>query len=178
MVNIEIKLNTNGRRKVVNRFIGTKLVNAKPMSRQEYNDFRGWKLPENENGDDEGYLVEYIDGGEANTEEYEGYVSWSPYEVFEKAYGICAGMTFGMALEALRIGLKVARKGWNGKDMFLFHVNGSTFNVNREPLLGIYPEGTEINYQAHIDMKTTDGTIVPWLASQSDMLATDWKLVS
>ena len=61
--------------------------------------------------------------------------------------------------------------------MFLFLVPGSTFKVNRAPLLGIYPEGTEINYHAHIDMKTADGTIVPWLASQTDVLADDWIVV-
>ena len=51
------------------------------------------------------------------------------------------------------------------------------FTVNRKPLLGIYPEGTEINYHSHIDMKTADGMVVPWLASQTDMLADDWHIV-
>jgi hypothetical protein len=70
------------------KYIGTKAINAIPMNRQEYNDFRGWTLPEDENGADEGYLVEYIDGGKANTKQYSGYVSWSPKNVFEKAYKI------------------------------------------------------------------------------------------
>lgn len=67
-------------------YVGTKLVDAKPMSRLEYNQFRGWTLPESENGDDEGYLVEYLDGGKPNTSKYQGYVSWSPKEQFEAAY--------------------------------------------------------------------------------------------
>ena len=83
-------------------------------------------------------------------------------------------MNFGEALEALKSEHKLAREGWNGKDMFLFLVPGSTFKVNRPPLLGIYPEGTTIDYCPHIDMKTADGKIVPWLASQSDVLAEDW----
>ena len=86
-------------------------------------------------------------------------------------------MNFGSALGALKSGMKVARKGWNGKGMFLFLVPGSTFKVNRAPLLGIYPEGTEINYHAHVDMKTADGQVVPWLCSQTDMLAEDWELI-
>ena len=45
------------------RYLGTKEINARPMSRQEYNVLRGWELPSNENGADPGYLVEYIDGG-------------------------------------------------------------------------------------------------------------------
>ena len=60
--------------------------------------------------------------------------------------------------------------------MFLFLVPGSTFKVSRPPLLGIYPEGTEIQYHAHVDMKTATGEIVPWLCNQSDLLAIDWEL--
>ena len=86
-------------------------------------------------------------------------------------------MNFGSALQALENGQKVAREGWNGKGMFLFLVPGSTFSVSRSPLLGIYPEGTEINYCPHVDMKTADGKVVPWLCSQTDMLAEDWVVV-
>jgi hypothetical protein len=85
---------------------------------------------------------------------------------------------FGQAVRYLKDGMKVTRLGWNGKGMFLFLVPGSTFKVNRAPLLGIYPEGTEINYQSHIDMKTAQDTVVPWLASQGDVLAEDWTLLS
>lgn len=86
-------------------------------------------------------------------------------------------MDFSYALDAVKDGHKVSRTGWNGKRMFIFLVPGSKFIVNRPPLLGIYPEGTEINYHAHIDMKTADGTIVPWLCSQTDMLAQDWDII-
>ena len=86
-------------------------------------------------------------------------------------------LNFGDALMLLKSGQKVARLGWNGKGMFLFLVPGSVFKVNRPPLLGIYPEGTEINYCPHIDMRTADGKIVPWLASQADVLAEDWVIV-
>lgn len=84
------------------------------------------------------------------------------------------GITFGAALEFLKGGRRLTRLGWNGKDMFLFLVPGSTFTVNRPPLLGIYPEGTSVDYHAHIDMKTAQGYVVPWLASQADLLADDW----
>ena len=158
-------------------YIGTKMINAEPMTRAAYNVFRGWELPADENGDDEGYLVEYLDGGKPNTTTHAGYVSWSPKEQFDNAYRKTSGMSFGLAVEAVKKGKKIARAGWNGKGMFLFLVPGSTFKVNRAPLLGIYPEGTEINYHSHIDMKTADGTIVPWLASQTDVLADDWIVV-
>lgn len=86
-------------------------------------------------------------------------------------------MDFGDAVKALKDGKRVARTGWNGKGMFLFLVPGSRFTVNRAPLLGIYPEGTEIDYHAHIDMKTAQGFVVPWLASQADVLSEDWAIV-
>jgi hypothetical protein len=85
--------------------------------------------------------------------------------------------SFGEAIDALKQGKKVTRSGWNGKGMFIFLVQGSTFKVNSAPLLGIYPEGTEVTYHAHIDMKTADNQIVPWLASQTDMLAEDWIIL-
>lgn len=58
------------------KYIGCKLLGAEPMTRGDYNIFRGWQIPENENTEDEGYLVKYPDG----------YVSWSPKDIFEKTY--------------------------------------------------------------------------------------------
>jgi hypothetical protein len=114
-----------------------------------------------------GYSVKYADG----------YTSWSPKDVFEAAYQPIDRMNFGHALQAVKDGHRVARSGWNGKGMFIFLVNGSTFTVNREPLLSIMGEGAQVNYHAHIDMKTADGMVVPWLASQTDLLADDWGIV-
>lgn len=86
-------------------------------------------------------------------------------------------MDYGAALSLLKSGKRLTRKGWNGKGMFIFLVPSSTFIVNRPPLLGIYPEGTRIVYNAHIDIKSVDGHITPWLASQTDQLAEDWVIV-
>lgn len=158
-------------------YFGFKAIKAEPMTRAEYNYYRGWLVPADEDGSDAGYLVEYLDGGQANAPGRSGYVSWSPKAVFEAAYKASGQMSFGMAIEALKAGKKVARAGWNGKGMFLFLVAGSTFQVNRAPLLGIYPEGTTIDYCPHIDMRTADGKIVPWLASQTDVLASDWEVL-
>lgn len=69
-------------------YIGTKIIKAKPLNRTAYNKYRGWELPGDENGADEGYLVEYSDGGQANHPDHAGYVSWSPKEQFDKAYVI------------------------------------------------------------------------------------------
>ena len=156
------------------QYIGVKLINAKPMTRQAYNDFRGWTLPADENGADEGFLVEYLDGGKGNTDLYEGYVSWSPKEVFERAYGPTNGMTFGLALEAMKRGQYVQRAGWNGKGLKLALVGEggayehSISEVSTLPYIVMaYPH----------DAINTPGAVVPWLASQTDMLASDWRIV-
>ena len=65
----------------MNLYIGIKGIKAKPMSRAEYTIYRGWELPSDECGEDEGFLIEYIDGGEPNHKDHDGYISWSPSEV-------------------------------------------------------------------------------------------------
>ena len=65
---------------------GTKRLYATTMNRGDYNDYRGWEVPADENPADEGYLVEYVDGGQSNHLDHAGYISWSPKDVFERAY--------------------------------------------------------------------------------------------
>lgn len=65
---------------------GTKRVHAKPMNRGEYNSYRGWEVPADENPADDGYLVEDADGGRGNDSRHAGYISWSPKDVFERSY--------------------------------------------------------------------------------------------
>jgi len=85
----------------------------------------------------------------------------------------------GWAVKQLLAGATVARRGWNGRGMFLFLVPGSTFAVSEgRPMAAHYEVGTQINYQPHVDMQTADGSVVPWLCSQTDLLAVDWEIVN
>ena len=68
------------------KYVGTKELKAIPMNKEEYCQYRQWEVPSNENPKEEGYLVEYLDGGKPNDERHLGYISWSPKDVFEKAY--------------------------------------------------------------------------------------------
>lgn len=107
-----------------------------------------------------GYCVTYADG----------YVSWSPEDAFIEAYRPTNGVPFGRAVEAMKKGFRVARTGWNGKGMWLgLHKEGGTF-IREEC-------GTEIQYLDYIVMKTADNKLVPWLASQTDMLSDDWEIL-
>ena len=149
------------------KYIGTKMIEAKPMNRGDYNVYRGWTIPENENPADEGYLVVYTDSD--NNE------SWSPKDVFDRAYRSCdGGMTFGGALELLKMGFKVARKGWNGKKQYIQLATGISYSS---------PDGEIVNCEHDaignkaIAFAGTSGIQIGWLASQADMLAEDWYTV-
>ena len=170
-------------------YYGTKKLYAMPMTRQAYVDYRGWELPSDENGQDEGYLVEYTDGGQSNHPKHEGYISWSPKAVFDAAYQSVEAMNFGHAIQAMKDGHKVCRAGWNGKRMWVAITPGSTFDaIYAKPGHAAHHRaaefgdsvGTEaITLLPHIDMRAADGSmVVGWLASQSDMLADDWMIAS
>lgn len=93
-------------------------------------------------------------------------------------------MNFGQALEHLKTAGRVRRAGWNGKGMWLMLVH---------PMLVGFPEyatGYGLNLGPHspkelsmltplpwIGMRTADSKFVPWLASQTDVLAEDWEVV-
>lgn len=157
-------------------YVGTKLIRAYPMNRAEYNVFRGWQLPADENGDDEGYLVEYLDGGKANTPQFDGYVSWSPKDVFEKAYRTSGNLTFGMVVELLKTGAKMARRGWNGRGMFIYYVHANKYLAQSKAAREYFGEDAMVPYRDYIAMKTVNEEVVPWVASQSDILAEDWEI--
>lgn len=174
------------------QYIGTKIVSTQPMTRAEYNAYRGWELPANEDGADAGYLVEYHDGGKPNDDRHAGYISWSPEDVFARAYRPTDGMTFGQAIEALKAGKRVARAGWNGKGMWLSlscNPGGTAAAGSREIAAENFWSNNNSEYARQnggsavvlpcITMKTATGEILMgWLASQSDMLAEDWTIVT
>ncbi|MFC1088020.1 DUF2829 domain-containing protein [Pasteurella multocida] len=80
------------------------------------------------------------------------------------------GINFGEAVQALKGGKTVCRSGWNGKGMFLFLVKGQEIDVKTQ-------HGGELEWCDFIVMKTADNKLVPWLASQTDVLATDWQVL-
>lgn len=219
------------RLKNMKRFNALKKVNATPMTRQAYNDYRGWTLPEDENGDDEGYLTEDIDGP-INTDEFMGYVSWTPKAMFDDQFYECtAGQTgdlpvkctapsdpeheltkdevetlasggslcdccefvqvggdcpieegdefdFGSAVYLLKMGKKVARKGWNGNGMFVYYVPAASYPVERNNLetMGGEFENDMVPCREYLALKTAQGDVATWSPSVSDALATDWCL--
>lgn len=67
-------------------YVCHKQVSARPMTRGDYNILQDWELPADQDGADEGYLVEYLDGGKPNHPMFAGYISWSPKAVFEAGY--------------------------------------------------------------------------------------------
>ena len=172
------------------KYIGTKQMHAYLMNLGDYNAFRGWTIPENEDPNREGYIVRE-----------DGYISWSPKEIFEASYRRTNGMNFGLALELVKQGKKVCRTGWNGKGMFIFMRPADELDVemivhkvkslpnsvkdyfaaktNPDRTNGRELDGSSlITFTAYLCMKAADGSIVNgWLASQTDMLSDDWMIV-
>lgn len=129
----------------IKQYIGTKIVQAEPAVRIMDSEFNVRVVPLTEHPItcptdtvDLGYKVRYEDG----------YESFSPQDVFEKAYRESDGLPFGLAIEAAKMGKKIARAGWNGKNQY-----GALAFVG------------------------TSGVQLGWLASQADMLAEDWMIV-
>lgn len=86
-------------------------------------------------------------------------------------------MNFGKAIEALKQGKKVTSKGWNGKKMFLYYVPEGLYPARTDAAKSIADENGKVQYGPYIAMKTAQGNVVPWLASQTDMLSEDWEIV-
>ena len=158
-------------------FIGTKMVLARPMGRGEYNAYRGWVCPADENPEDEGFLVEYVDGGKANHPAHAGYISWSPKDVFERAYRPSSGLTFGDALQALKAGKRVARVGWNGKGMFVYYAPASTYQARTAAAIEYFGENAYVPYAPYLALKGVDEQVSPWVPSINDVLAEDWVVL-
>lgn len=158
----------------MSKFIGVKMVEAVPMTALEASKkyYRvgqdGTIVPPTT----EGYEVTYEDG----------YKSWCPADVFEKNNRPIDSMTFGFAIEALKKGLKVARKGWNGKGMYLWLKPAVRIKSDwcKDPILKeiVDANGGETEGLGTICMKTADNKVLTgWAPNQIDTLSDDWILV-
>lgn len=177
----------NTKHNTMDTYTGTKTVKATPMTLGDYNVLREWKIPENENPDAPGYLVEYQDGGKANHPMFKGYISWSPADVFERSYRPHGGLPLGMAIEALKAGKRVCRAGWNGKGLFVFMQVPATIPPEVIPKMQSLPEsvkeefaarGGSISYSNQLALVKPDGQISGWAPSASDALAEDWIILA
>ena len=147
------------------KYIGTKIIEAVPAIRKGGKVYEeGWPIPKSMDPTEEGYKVRYPDG----------YESWSPKDVFEEAYRPTDCMSFGLAIEAMKKGKKVARRGWNGKNQ---HIELAT-RISYMTAEGVFVnvEHEAIGNKA-IAFCGTSGVQMGWLASQADMLAADWEIV-
>jgi hypothetical protein len=145
----------------MDKYIGTKIVRAEPMTVIEAQKLLQRKIKPAVYADDDGYLVGYGDG----------YQSWSPKDVFEKAYRPITGMTFGLALEALKDKHRVYRAGWHSKGMWISLVEPDEYAV-----AGVIFGDAE-RAAPYIAMRTADKAFAPFTPTQCDVLAEDWTIV-
>lgn len=173
------------------QYLGSKLISARPMTRGEYNTYRGWQCPADENPVDEGFLVEYHDGGKSNHPGHAGYISWSPADVFARAYRPVDGLTFGHAIEALKAGKRVCRVGWNGKGLFVFMQVPAQIAAEVVPRMTSLPQSVKdeisrraqdggpdgLSYSNQLALVKPDNSVNGWAPSAADALAEDWTVL-
>lgn len=87
-------------------------------------------------------------------------------------------MDFSDALRAAKQGEKITRDGWNGEGQWVVaqrgYPEGVPLNSNTAQATGI-PEGTVVVFAPYLMIRTTEGVFAPWLASQGDLFADDWR---
>jgi hypothetical protein len=160
----------------VKQYVGVQILHAEPMKRADYCKLRGWDLPTNENGEDEGFLVENRAlARNTAAPPYSGHISWQTKEQFNQ-FRPHDKLTFGQAVELLKTDYAVARKNWNGANQFLFMIQGSN-DFARLKGYGFGEMMGEPTFRDAIFLRTTDNQLVPWVASQSDILGDDWMIV-
>lgn len=148
------------------KYIGTKIIEAEPALRVTGKDFTKRIQPVDQpmcidDTYEHGYKVIYPDG----------YESWSPKDVFEEAYRPTNAMNFGLAIEAMKKGMKVRRRGWNGKGIHIELQRPDEYSKMTHPYIFIDTTGLQT------DNPDAPKDRVPWLASQTDMLSDDWEIV-
>lgn len=81
-------------------------------------------------------------------------------------------MNFSEALTELKGGKALHRSGWAGQGMFIYYVPEGEYPAQTDVIKKVFKD--KVPYGAYIAMKTRDNNVVPWLASQTDLLAEDW----
>lgn len=85
-------------------------------------------------------------------------------------------MDFSQALLHLKSEKAVKRAGWNASDQYVYLVPAASYKAQTGIAKAEFGEDAEVPYGAYLAIKTVQGNVVPWLASQTDLLATDWEL--
>ena len=85
-------------------------------------------------------------------------------------------MSFGSAVEAMKLGARVARTGWNGNGMFAWYVPAGVYPARMEAIKGVFPDDM-VPYRPYYALKTAQGDVAIWAPSTSDTLASDWVVV-
>jgi hypothetical protein len=151
------------------KYIGTQIVSSSPMTKLEYNNYRGWDMPHYEDGEEDGYLVENRGFGVSNHPNHQGYIHWLPKSVFLGLFKPSEGVSFGLALEAIKKGKRVARS------IFLNRNNMHIEMINN----GVIVDNFELRRIKTEIQKDNNKIIVAnsWHPSQEDILAEDWIIL-
>jgi hypothetical protein len=142
------------------RYIGVKIVLADLMKLGAFNHFENRNMSGDQKAD--GYRVEYENGCR----------SWMPKEQFEPGNQLCDAMLFGHAIEVMKLDKKVARSEF-AKGTYIRLIDpysNDQYTVTEK-------DGMDGTLYPYFVIKTTEKGLVPWVPTDSDMLAKDWQIV-
>lgn len=88
-----------------------------------------------------------------------------------------AGLDIGHAIVLMKAGHAVTRIGWNGRGMFVYFVDANAYPAQSPVAKRAFGPDAKVPYRSYLAMKTVDNVVVPWVASQTDLLANDWQIV-
>ncbi len=155
------------------QYMETKIVKAEPATRYELPNGAVLIQPDSDKRvfaldyrtiEERGYELHHADGSK----------SWCPKAEFEKAYFQTDRMSFGQAIEAAKVGKKIARMGWNGKSQYIELAYGISYKNHGGDIVNCDHEAIGNRAFAFVG---ASGVQLGWLASQADMLAEDWYIV-
>ncbi len=84
-------------------------------------------------------------------------------------------MNFGKALEAVKEGKRIARKGWNGKGMYVYYIPANSYKACTEVARKEF--GDMVPYNPYFAIKNVNNTVSTWVPSVNDCLSEDWYIV-
>lgn len=84
-------------------------------------------------------------------------------------------MNFGEALEVVKEGKRIARKGWNGKGMYVYYIPANSYKAITEVAREEF--GDMVPYNPYFAIKNINNTVSTWVPSVNDCLAEDWFIV-
>ena len=156
-------------------YVGTKVVKASDMSLGMFNNLMNRATPVGTDPATPGYMVEYQDGGPANSEHSANYLSWSPKDVFDKAYQVNGKLPGYLAIAHMEQGQYARRNHWHSEE-YVYYVPANSYKAVTPVAKAMFGEEALVPYKGYFARKCRDGQVEVYALSADDLMARDWTI--